>query len=102
MPGARHPDWDKVMTALEPEVASWMQVRFGQAATGYPTSDDVLPVGVGGGSNGKSTLLVGLYRALGDYITTVPDKLLRASPQDHPTELMSLRGARLLRPRAAV
>lgn len=95
VPGARHEDWDQVLTALEPEVMSWMQIRFGQAATGHPTSDDILPVGVGSGSNGKSTLLAGLFRAMGDYMTMVPDKLLRVSPGDHPTELMTLKGARL-------
>lgn len=95
VPGARHEDWDRCLECLEPDVMEWMQVRFGQAATGWPTSDDVLPIGVGGGSNGKSTLLAGLFGALGDHMMLVPDKLLRASPTDHPTELMSLFGARL-------
>lgn len=95
VPGATHPDWDRCLTALDPEVADWMQVRFGQAATGWPTSDDILPIGQGGGSNGKSTLLAGLFSALGDHMVLVPDKLLRASPNDHPTELMSVFGARV-------
>lgn len=94
-PGATHPDWDSVLASLEPEVMDWMQVRFGQAATGWATSDDVLPVGVGGGSNGKSTLLAGIFAALGEHVTLVPDKLLRSSPSDHPTELMTLFGARV-------
>lgn len=94
-PDATHPDWDACLEALEPDVMDWMQLRFGQAATGWPTSDDVLPVGVGNGSNGKSTLLAGLFSALGEHITLVPDKLLRASPNDHPTELMSLLGVRV-------
>jgi putative DNA primase/helicase len=93
--GATHPDWEQCLTALDPEVMDWMQVRFGQAATGWPTSDDVLPVGQGGGSNGKSTLLAGLFAALGDHMVLVPDKLLRASPNDHPTELMTVFGARV-------
>jgi putative DNA primase/helicase len=95
VPGAQHDDWDTCLSSLDSEVADWMQVRFGQAATGWPTSDDVLPVGVGGGSNGKSTLLAGLFTALGEYMVLVPDKLLRASPNDHPTELMSVFGARV-------
>lgn len=94
-PGATHADWTKALTALDPEVADWMQVRFGQAITGYPTSDDVLPIGQGGGSNGKSTLLSALYGALGQHMVQVPEKLLRGSPNDHPTELMTLYGARL-------
>lgn len=93
--GASHPDFDQVLECLELPVRKWMQMRFGQAATGWPTSDDVLPVGQGGGSNGKTTLLAALFGALGEHMTLVPEKLLRASPSDHPTELMTLRGVRL-------
>ena len=95
IPGATHPDWDKALTALDPEVAAWMQVRFGQAATGHPTSDDVLPVSQGHGSNGKSTWLDALSTALGEHMVRIPEKLLRANPNDHPTELMTLFGARV-------
>jgi putative DNA primase/helicase len=72
-----------------------MRVRFGQAVTGYPTSDDVLPIGQGGGSNGKSTILAALFVALGGHMSQVPEKLIRANPNDHPTELMTLYGARV-------
>lgn len=95
VPGATHDDWSKVLTCLEPEVMDWMQVRAGQAATGHPTSDDILPICVGGGENGKSTFIEGLARALGQHATKVPEKLLRAGAGDHPTELMTLQGARL-------
>lgn len=93
--GATHPDWTKALGALDEPVVDWMQVRFGQAVTGYPTSDDILPIGQGGGSNGKSTLLSALFVALGGHMSQVPEKLLRASPNDHPTELMTLYGARV-------
>lgn len=93
--GATHPDWQQALTCLEPDVMAWMQVRFGQAVTGHPTSDDVLPIGVGGGANGKSTILEGLAAALGEHLVAVPEKLLRVSTSDHPTELMTLFGARL-------
>lgn len=94
-PGARHEDWDQVLSSLDPEVMDWMQVRFGQGVTGYLTADDVMPIGQGGGSNGKSTLIGGLFTALGDHMVDVPEKLLRANPNEHPTELMTLRGSRL-------
>lgn len=93
--GATHPDWDQALRALDSDVAEWMRDRFGQAATGYPTSDDILPSGQGSGSNGKSTVLVALFGALGEHMQQVPEKLLGASPNDHPTELMTLRGARV-------
>lgn len=94
VPGARHDDWDASLGALPPEVANWMQVRFGQAATGYMPDDDVLPVLKGGGSNGKSTIVEAVKSALGGHAVTVPDRLLLANASDHPTELTTLRGVR--------
>lgn len=95
VPGARHPDWEQALTAVSPEVADWLQVRFGQAATGHTTSDDVIPLLRGRGSNGKSTLLEAVLAALGDHAAVMPDKLLRVRDGDHPTELVSLRGVRV-------
>lgn len=95
LPGVASPDWEKAQEALEPEVAEWMKVRFGQAITGYPTEDDLLTIGQGGGSNGKSSWINSIAAALGEHYTLVPEKLIRASPNDHPTELMTLKGARV-------
>ncbi len=94
-PGAKSPDWLKALSALTAEVAAWMQVRFGQGATGYPTSDDLLPILQGGGANGKSTVIDAITGALGEHAVIVPEKLLTASSHDHPTELTTLMGARL-------
>ncbi|GAA3638589.1 phage/plasmid primase, P4 family [Streptomyces chitinivorans] len=93
-PDAEHADWRTALTAVPAEVADWLQVRFGQAATGYPAPDAVVPFLNGGGENGKSTVLDGIIGALGDYATQVPDKALIGSASDHPTELMTLKGAR--------
>lgn len=92
---ARHDDWARALEALPAEVGDWMQVRIGQAATGHSPDDDVLPVLKGGGSNGKSTIVEAVTAALGDHAVTVPERLLLANPGDHPTELTTLRGARL-------
>ncbi|GAB3255789.1 phage/plasmid primase, P4 family [Arthrobacter pigmenti] len=94
-PDARSADWEAALTALPPEVADWMQVRFGQGITGHMTPDDVLPILQGGGSNGKSTVVTSVMVALGDHAVSIPEKLLTASPGDHPTELTTLMGARL-------
>lgn len=99
VPDATHPDWDAALTALPPDVADWMQVRFGQAATGHAASDDIVPFLYGGGANGKTTILDGIVGALGKadvngYATPVPDKVLLGNQNDHPTELMTLKGAR--------
>ena len=94
-PDTTHPDWDTALTALHPETAKWLQQRFGQAATGHPTPDDIMPTLQGSGANGKTTVLTPVMRALGDYAVPVPERVLLANPSDHPTELMTLRGARL-------
>ncbi len=95
VPGARHPDWQTALQAIPAEVGDCLQVRFGQGVTGWPTPDDILPVLQGGGSNGKSALIGPIQAALGDHAVTVPERVLIARPSDHPTELMTLRGARL-------
>lgn len=93
-PGATSADWISALSALPAEVAEWMQGRFGQAASGHPTSDDILPVAQGGGQNGKTTIMAAISRTLGDHAQVIPARLLLSNPSDHPTELMTLRGAR--------
>lgn len=95
VPGARHPDWEKAKSALEPEVREYLLARLGQAATGHTPPDDKIIFDIGPGGNGKSTFLEPCRRALGDFAGMVPQKLLLANPNDHPTEFMALRGLRL-------
>jgi putative DNA primase/helicase len=58
--------------------------------------DDLLVVLKGSGSNGKTTIVDGVREALGpDYAVTLPDRVLLSRRTDHPTELMTLRDARL-------
>lgn len=94
-PEAIHSDWTCALRALPAEVADWLQVRVGQAATGHMTSDDLLPVLQGGGANGKTTITASIRAALGEHAVVVPERVLLANPSDHPTELMTLKGARL-------
>ncbi|WP_418059953.1 phage/plasmid primase, P4 family [Pimelobacter simplex] len=94
-PDAQHADWHTALQALPDDVVRWLQVRIGQAATGHMTPDDLLPVLQGGGSNGKTTVMAAIRRALGDHAVVVPERVLLSNPSDHPTELMTLHGARL-------
>lgn len=95
-PDTTHEDWTQALEAFaDTEVEGWMQVRIGQAATGYMTSDDVMPILQGGGSNGKSTITAAIMAALGTHAAMVPEKLLLADPSAHPTELTTLQGVRL-------
>jgi putative DNA primase/helicase len=88
-------DWDKALKALPDDVARWMQLRFGQASTGWASADDVVPFLRGGGENGKTTVLVGVKKALGDFAFPVPEKVITGNASDHPTEMFSLKGVRL-------
>lgn len=92
---ATSPDWDAALSALPREVVAWFQQRIGQAASGHTPPDDLLVLLQGGGSNGKTTVVGAITRALGDHAVAVPERLLLANPSDHPTELTTLRGARL-------
>ncbi len=94
-PGANCDDWQQALEVLPEDVRDYMQVRLGQAATGHAPPDDVLPVLMGGGENGKTAFLGAVSRALGDYAVLVSDRVLFSSADAHPTDLVDLRGARL-------
>lgn len=93
-PAASSSDWKAALAALPADVLPWWQVRLGQAATGYPPPDDVLPVCQGSGENSKTTQLGAVQRALGEHAVLVSDRVLLANLDAHPTEMMTLRGAR--------
>lgn len=94
-PDATHPDWDATLAALPNDVHEWVQARLGQGITGYTVPDDLAIFMYGNGSNGKSTLIVAVMFALGECATFCPERVLLANNNDHPTELMTLRGARI-------
>jgi hypothetical protein len=94
IPGFTHPDWERALDAIPEDVRDWYQERLGQAVTGYMTPDDLLVVCHGGGENGKSTVNEATGRAAGSYFLMASDRLLLASPDQHPTELMDLLGVR--------
>lgn len=96
-PGYIHPDWDQALSVLPEDIRAWVQVRVGQAITGHPTPDGVIPILQGGGENGKSALTTdGVVPALGDYATPASPKLIAATKGEHSTERADLRGQRFL------
>ena len=95
VPGARSADWDQALKAVPKKTRSWLQRRLGQALTGRISVDKSVPFLTGGGDNGKSAVLGACRAAAGSYSVTVPEKLLLGSDSEHPTEIMTLRGARL-------
>lgn len=92
---AEHADWSQALEAVPEDVREWLQLRLGQATTGHTPDDDRMLLAQGSGENGKTTLLSAVMATMGTYAGLVPDRLLMASPDAHPTEMMSLRGLRL-------
>jgi len=94
-PNARHLDWDKALEAVPLYAQKYLQVFLGQACTGRVPTEDVVLFLIGGGRNGKSTIVHVPRVILGGFATTVSDRIFSAKDGDHPTELTDLIGKRL-------
>lgn len=93
-PDARSETWDMLLEAVPVDVQPWLQMRLGQALSGY--TEDSLVLTVGGGQNGKSAFMAAVMRAFGSYAGLISHRVLLASNVgQHPTELMDLMGLRL-------
>lgn len=93
-PDASSDTWDMLLEAVPEDVRPWLQLRFGQALSGY--SEDSMVLLQGGGENGKSAFMSAVMRAFGSYAGMVsPRILLAGNTSQHPTELMDLMGLRL-------
>lgn len=96
VPSSEHEDWQKTLEAFgDPDTTDWMQLRFGQAATGMPAPDGILAVLKGGGENGKSAILDAIVDTLGEYALHMSTRVLLGSNRDHTTDFTDLMGARL-------
>ena len=93
-PEATHYLWDEARKAFADGTESWLQLKAGEGAFGFPTQDDTMIFNFGQGSNGKSTLSDAILNSMGDYAVFLHDKALLGSAQDHGTEQMVFRGAR--------
>jgi putative DNA primase/helicase len=79
----------------DPAVRDYFQRLIGYCLTGQ-TSEQVMAVLHGRGSNGKSTLLGAILHALGDYASTVRPELFMEREGDRiPNDLAALPGVRL-------
>src|ERR1700677_5153855 len=78
------------------ELVAYIQRVLGYGLTGI-TREHALFFGYGTGANGKSVLLSTAAGILGEYNKTAPIETFAATNGDrHPTDLASLRGARLV------
>lgn len=86
---------EQAIAAIPPTLQDWYRRRLGQAATGHTPDDDALILEHGEGDNGKTVVMLAAIRALGSYARTISHRVLTATSDQHPTELMDLRGLRL-------
>ena len=93
-PHATSRTWSMLLEAVPVDDRPWLQLRMGQAITGY--SEESLVLTVGGGQNGKTAFMKAIMRAFGDYASIIPHRILHVGNGQHPTELMELRGRRLV------
>ena len=93
------PVWEAFLSRVtnnRPELIGFIKRVSGYALTGL-TREHALFFVFGRGANGKSTLINVLIECLGDYHKTAPIETFTASTSErHPTDLASLRGARLV------
>ena len=98
-PEAKCPVFARFMASItcgDEHLEGWLQRFAGYCLTG-DVSEQVLAVFFGGGANGKSTLVKAWMRVLGPYAMQGPPTLLLARyGEEHPTEVASLKGARLV------
>jgi P4 family phage/plasmid primase-like protien len=98
LPDAKCPVFEKFILDIlggDEEMVSFMQRWFGYAMTAEISEQKIL-LHIGGGSNGKSTLLDAVSRIMDMYGKTAAPNLLTAENERHPTEIAELAGRRLV------
>lgn len=107
-PVAACPDFEKALKSIFPEdplvddapgdleMIAFIRRLFGYCLCG-DTSEQIVAILHGDGSNGKSVLLETICAVLGPYASPAPEGLLLARRgEQHPTELADLFGKRLV------
>jgi putative DNA primase/helicase len=87
--------WNEALSALPDDVYFWFQSRIGQALSAVAQPEHEMIICVGSGRNSKSLIFNAIKSATKDAFTVVPPKLLLGNASDHPTDMMTLRGARI-------
>lgn len=98
-----HPQWDRFLAdtfAGDPELTVYVQRLLGVSLYGE-VLEQILPIALGTGSNGKTTLLGVILRVIGigetGYAISAPAEILLATRnQDHPASIAQLSGARIV------
>jgi putative DNA primase/helicase len=99
MPSADCPQFDRFLDrVLGPDASliAYVQALLGMCLTG-DIREQILPIFLGTGANGKSTLLDTITHIMGDYASPAPPDLLTVrNNEEHPAEVASLVASRLV------
>jgi len=91
------PEWTRFLERVvpDPDVRRYLQRLFGYSLTGH-VEEQILPMVIGPGANGKSVLFTILRKLAGEYGTPAPrDLLLAQRHEPHPTSVATLFGKRV-------
>ena len=97
-PDAKSAEFDRFLSEIQPseEMQQYVACLLGHALEGRQVTH-ILPIFVGPGANGKTTLINQVKLALGEYAGEAAPGLLIARHFDqHPTEVADLHGLRLV------
>lgn len=99
-PAAKCPRWERFILevcAERVDLAAFLRRFLGYVTTGEVT-EHALMLATGKGRNGKSTLVETVMHVLGDELAgpAPPGLLIATKNERHPTEIMDLRGRRLV------
>jgi P4 family phage/plasmid primase-like protien len=93
------PTWRQFLATVtgdDPQIQAYLARMVGYALTGV-TTEHALFFLYGTGANGKSVFVNTIAAILGDYATNAPmDTFMATQGERHPTDMASLRGARLV------
>jgi len=96
-PNAKAPRFEKFLSEIQPrlDVRDFLARCFGYAVIGI-VREHVLIVYWGPGANGKSVLVDVVTHVLGDYAKPGPSSLIVDDGKQHPTDVASCFGSRLV------
>lgn len=98
-PTAKCPKWLDTMGLIfrnDPDLIRYVQTLLGYCVSG-DIGEHILPIAIGGGANGKSTVWHVVSSILGtDYAMLANESLLLGDGQGHPTDKAALHGKRFV------
>jgi putative DNA primase/helicase len=97
-PNAKCPQWESFLEMVfdgDQDLIRYVRQLIGYSASG-DAGEHILPICIGTGANGKSTLWNTILGILGDYGSLANESLLVGRADQHPTQIAALYGKRFV------